>query len=115
MSGGEAGRDHVAEGEGVFMSKFDEREREAEARFSHEQEISFRVAARRDKLGLSGDKAESYARDLVGVDFARPGHAEVIEKLAKDFAAAGLAIDQGQITDEFNRLAAEARKQILAE
>jgi hypothetical protein len=106
------------------MSKFDEREKEAEARFSHEQEISFRAAARRDKLlglwaarhlGLSGDKAESYARDLVGVDFARPGHVEVIEKLAKDFAAAGLAINPAQITDEFNRLAAEARKQILAE
>ncbi len=105
------------------MSKFDEREQQFEARFAHDQELVFKVAARRNKLlglwaaqhlGLAGDAADAYAKDVVAADFERPGDGDVIEKVAKDFAAKGIAIGAEQITDELHRCAAEAKKQIAA-
>src|ERR1041384_6233903 len=56
------------------MSKFDEREKEFEARFKHDQEFAFKVTARRNKLlglwaaehlGLVGGAAEAYAKEVV--------------------------------------------------
>jgi hypothetical protein len=104
------------------MSKFDEREQEFEARYTHDQELAFKVASRRNKLlglwaaehlGLSAAAAEAYAGDIVAAEFAKPGHAEIIAKLARDFAEKGIAIDAAQITDEYHRLAETARKQIM--
>jgi hypothetical protein len=105
------------------MSKFDERERDFEARFSHDQELAFKVAARRDKLlglwaaahfGLVGTAAEIYAQDVVAADLARPGDEDVVEKLVKDFADRSIAIGAAQIRDELQRCAVEAKKQIMA-
>lgn len=104
------------------MSKFDEREQDFEARYKHDQELAFKIASRRNKLlgqwaadhlGLTGGEAETYAQDIVAAEFAKPGHAEIVAKLARDFADKGLAIDVGQITDEYHRLAETARKQVM--
>jgi hypothetical protein len=105
------------------MSKFDEREHEFEARFTHDQELAFKVAARRDKLlglwaashlGLVGAAADAYAKDVVSEDLKRPGDEDVIEKVAKDFADRGIAIAAAQIRDELQRCAVEAKKQIMS-
>jgi hypothetical protein len=104
------------------MSRFDEREQDFEARYMHDQELAFKVASRRNKLlglwaashlGLSGAAAEAYAQDIVAAEFAKPGHAEIIAKLARDFAAKEIVIDAAQITDEYHRLAEVARKQVM--
>jgi hypothetical protein len=104
------------------MSKFDEREQDFEARYKHDQELAFKIASRRNKLlglwaaghlGLSGAAADSYAQDIVAAEFAKPGHAEVIAKLARDFAEKGIAIDVARITDEYHHLAETARKQVM--
>ena len=61
------------------MSKFDERGKEFEARFKHDQEFAFKVTARRNKLlglwaarhlGLAGAAAEAYAKEVVAADFS---------------------------------------------
>lgn len=105
------------------MTKFDEREKEFEARFKHDQELAFKVTARRNKLlglwaakhlGLSGAAAEAYAKEVVAADFIKPGDSDVIEKVATDFAAKGIAIAAPQIGDELKRCEVEARKQIIA-
>ena len=105
------------------MSKFDEREKGFEANFSHDQELAFKVTARRNRmlglwaaqhLGLTGPAVDEYARQVVEADFTRPGDSDVIEKVAKDFAAKGIAIGAEQVADELHRCAAEARKQVAA-
>jgi hypothetical protein len=105
------------------MSKLDDREHGYEARFAHDQELAFKAAARRDKLlglwaakhlGLSGAAAEAYAKDVVSADLIRPGESDVIEKVAADFAAKGIAIGAAQIADELKRCETEALKQIKA-
>jgi hypothetical protein len=104
------------------MSKFDEREQDFEARYKHDQDLAFKIASRRNKLlgqwaadhlGLTGGEAETYAQDIVAAEFAKPGHAEIVAKLARDFAAKGIPIDVAQITDEYHRLGETARTQVM--
>jgi hypothetical protein len=105
------------------MSKLDEREQGFEAQFRHEQELAFKIASRRnmllglwaaEHLGLNGAAAEAYAQDLVVAEFAKPGHAEMVARLARDFAERGIAIDTMRITDEYHRLSKTARKQVMS-
>ncbi len=104
------------------MSTFDEREKDFEARFKHDQELAFKVTARRNKLlgrwaashlGLSGADAESYANDVVAARFTKPGDSDLIEKVASDFAAKGVKLDALAVADELERCAKEAKKQIM--
>jgi hypothetical protein len=104
------------------MSKFDERGKEFEARFQHDQELVFKMTARRNKLlglwaahhlGLAGAAAEAYAKEVVAADFTRPGDSDVIEKVAADLAAKGVKLDAAAVTDELRRAADEAKKQIM--
>jgi len=106
------------------MSKFDEREKDFEARFKHDQELAFKVTARRNKLlglwaaghlGLTGAAAEAYAKDVVAADFNRPGDGDVIEKVAADFAAKGVKLGAAAIADELKRCFAEAKIQVMKE
>jgi hypothetical protein len=103
------------------MTTFDKREQGFEDKFKHDQETAFKVAARRNKLlglwaaerlGLKGEAAEAYAREVVSADFQKPGDEDVIEKVTKDFAAKNVGIDAAQVRDQLARCAAEARKQV---
>ena len=65
------------------MTTFDERERGEETKFKHDLELGFKIRNRRNKLfglwvaqdhlGLTGDAAVSYAKDVVMADFELPG------------------------------------------
>jgi len=104
------------------MSSFDEREKDFEARFKHDQELAFKVTARRNKLlgqwaaqhlGLAGAAADAYAAEVVSADFTRPGDSDVIEKVAADFAAKGVKLDAAAIADELRRCFEQAKIQVM--
>ena len=76
------------------MSNFDDREKAQEAKYAHDQEISFKANARRNKLlglwvaeqlGLSGDAADAYAREVIESDFEEPGDEDVFRKVCSYF------------------------------
>ncbi|HEV8681032.1 MAG TPA: DUF1476 domain-containing protein [Stellaceae bacterium] len=104
------------------MNSFKDREKGFEAQFKRDQDLSFRVAARRnklfglwaaEKLGLAaGEASEAYARAVVDADFERPGDGDVIEKVQGDLAAKGIALDEAALRVELTRAAAEARRQL---
>lgn len=103
------------------MSTFNEREKGFESKFKLDQETAFKVNARRNKLlglwaakelGLAGQAAEDYAKTVVAADLEKPGHDDVVEKVAKDFSAKGLGISAHRIRSEMEALLVEARKQI---
>lgn len=48
-------------------------------------------------------------------DFEKPGDSDVIDKLMKDLAAAGKPTEDHTIRKQSERLADEAKKQIMAE
>jgi hypothetical protein len=104
------------------MKSLKDRQKGFEAEFKRNQELQFRVTARRNKLfGLwaaghlgiaAGDEAEAYARTVVEADFARPGDGDVLEKVQKDLAAKGIEMSEAQLRAELTRAADEAKRQI---
>ena len=105
------------------MSRFDEREKEFEARFKHDQEFAFKVTVRRNKLlglwaarhlGLVGDAADAYAKDVVMADFEEGGEHDVLKKVRKDLEAKGVAHSEQDIRGVMNELMEKAIAEIKA-
>jgi len=107
------------------MTTFDDRERSEESRFGHELEIYFRVRNRRNKLlglkiahdylGLRGDEAATYAKDMVMADFERPGDDDVVAKVQADVSAAGKSISEHLARKFMQECEAQARQSVKAE
>jgi hypothetical protein len=106
------------------MATFDEREKGFEAKYKVDQELRFKITARRNKLlgmwaaqklGLAGSDADAYAKEVVAADFSKPGDEDVIAKVVGDFTAKGVAADAGAIKSELEKLSATARDQVIAE
>lgn len=105
------------------MTIFDERERGEEAKFKYELHLAFKARNRRNKLlglwvaqeylGLTGDKAEDYAREVMLADFDLPGDADLLSKINTDLAKAGKEIPEPRLRKRLDELAATAREQML--
>ena len=106
------------------MTTFDEREQAFENKFKHDEEVQFRVLARRAKLaglwaagllGITGDDATAYAKQLVSADFDEPSHKDIIRRILTDFMAKGVDISEHRIEKELDTLLDKARQQIQSE
>jgi hypothetical protein len=106
------------------MTTFNDREKSFEKKFEKDQELQFKVNARRNKLlglwaaglmGKSGADAEAYAKEVVIADFEKPGDSDVIAKLVKDLAAAGKPTEEHTIRKQAERLMDDAKKQLMTE
>lgn len=106
------------------MTTFDDREKGFERKFAHDEELKFRATARRnkllglwaaEKLGLAGDEAQAYAREIVKADLAEPGEEDVFRKVRSDFDAKGIAESDHQIRRMMGDLMAAAVSQIESE
>ena len=100
---------------------FQKREKGFERKYEMDQDLEFRVHARRDKLlglwlaehfGLSGDDAKDYAIEVVDSNFERPGDEDLIEKVMADIAEKKAAIDEKELRAKFAELLHEAYDQI---
>lgn len=106
------------------MNAFDDREKAFEAKYHLDEELAFKVNVRRDKLlglwvaerlGLSGNQAQAYARAVVEQDFADPRHVHMLAKLNQDLAEAKVEIAAERLQREMERLLGVAKQEILAE
>ncbi len=105
------------------MSKFDEREKGYEAKWKRDEELRFKVTARRNKLlglwaaqkfGMEGGDADAYAKAVVIADFDRPGDDDVVEKVLADFAKYDIEMTDHGLRKQMDRLMDEASQQIEA-
>jgi hypothetical protein len=103
---------------------FEKREKSFEAKWAHDEELRFRIYARRNKLlglwaaaemGIIGPAADSYAKEVVASDFERAGGEEVLEKVRRDFDARGVAISDHLIGRKMEQLLEAAKRQVEAE
>jgi hypothetical protein len=106
------------------MPTFEDREKEFEAKFKHDQELRFKVTARRnrllglwaaEKMGLSGEAAEAYAKTVVAAEFDKGGDRHVVEKLVADLSAKGQGVTTAQVQFELDHFAEQARQQVMSE
>ena len=105
------------------MTTFDKRKDGFEQKFAHDEELQFKATARRnkllglwaaEKLGLVGDAASSYAKDVVASDFEEAGDEDVVRKVVADFAAAKVEQSDHQIRRTMDEFMVEAIAQIRA-
>jgi hypothetical protein len=106
------------------MTTFDDREKSFEKKFALDQEMQFRVTARRDKLfglwvatklGLGGAEAEAYAKSIVVEDLKEAGDEDVLRKVNADLAARKVKIAPAELTSKLAELLAQAKQQLVAE
>jgi hypothetical protein len=106
------------------MTTFDEREKAFERKFAHDEELRFKSTVRRnkltglwaaEKLGLSGEEAEAYAKSIVKADFQEAGDADVLRKLKADLAAKGIDMSDDDLHRILIDKLAEAVRQIEAD
>ena len=104
------------------MTQFDDRERAFETKFAHDEEMKFRVLARRNrllgewaarKMGLSEEETVSYAKDVVRADFEEAGDEDVIRKVLGDLTSAGIETSDTEIREALEHKSVDARRQIM--
>ena len=75
------------------MSSFDEREKSFEKKYAHDQELQFKVSARRNKyigqwaskiLGYDEEKEKEYIQSVIKADFQEAGDEDVLRKIKGD-------------------------------
>ena len=105
------------------MTTFDKREEGFEKKFAHDEELRFKANARRnkmlglwaaEKLGLAGDAANAYAKEVVMSDFEESGDNDVLKKVKKDLEAKGLASSEEDIRRTMTDLMEKAIAEIKA-
>jgi hypothetical protein len=104
------------------MTTFDNREKAFEDKFAKDAEFQFKVTARRNKLlglwaaekmGLTGDDAAAYGKEVVSADFEEAGDDDVFRKVYGDLSAKGLDVSEHAVRKAMDDLFAEARRQFM--
>jgi hypothetical protein len=100
---------------------FEKRQKGFENKWAHDEELRFKVFARRNKLlglwaagqmGLSGADADAYAKDVVRADFEQPGDDDVFQKVRADFDAKAVAVSDHVLRRSMDDLLETAKEQI---
>ena len=75
------------------MSSFEDRKKSFEKKFAHDQELQFKVSARRNKylgewvsqiLSYNPDQEKEYIQSVITADFAEAGDQDVFRKIKED-------------------------------
>ena len=78
------------------MSTFDDREKGFEKKFAHDEELQFKINARKNKylglwvsqiLGYDPKKEKEYIESVIKADFEEAGDEDVFRKLKADLSA----------------------------
>ena len=104
------------------MTDFRDREKGEERKYAMDAETAFRVAARRnrllghwaaEKMGLTAEETEAYAKAVVQADFEEAGDEDVIRKVLGDLTGAGCDIDEAAVRAALEEKSVEARRQLM--
>lgn len=106
------------------MSSFDDRESAFENKFALDESLMFKAEARccklfglwlAEKLGLSGEEANSYASGVVSANLEEPGFDDVIRAVTPDIAEKGLALSEDELNAKLDEFFALAQQQVKEE
>jgi len=93
-----------------------------EEKFKNDAEIQFKIDAKcnkilgvwaAEKLGLSGDDIEAFAKKVVVSDLEEAGHEDVVRMVSKSFSDGCVDIDDDVIRAEIQRLKAAAEEELI--
>lgn len=106
------------------MTDFSDRQKGEERKFAMDADTAFRVSARRnrllghwaaEKMGLTAEETEAYAKAVVQADFEEAGDEDVIRKLLGDLTGAGCEVDEAEVRAALEEKSVEAKRQLMSE
>ena len=104
------------------MGILDDRKRGSEEKFRLEQELLFRLKARRNRLfgkwaanalGLTGSEAEEYVKSVMFADLQAPGDEDLLSKVERDLDAVSNKKTRTELRETLERFAEDARVQSI--
>ena len=97
------------------MSSFEDRKKSFEKKFAHDQELQFKVSAKRNKylgewvseiLGYNSDQEKEYIQSVIKADFAEVGDEDVFRKIKEDLKEKNISDEElRKKMDELNEKA----------
>ncbi len=85
------------------MSTFEDRKKSFEKKFAHDEELKFKVDARKNKyiaqwvskiLGYNEEKEKSYIESVIKADFQEAGDEDVFRKIKEDLKDHNISDDE---------------------
>ena len=102
------------------MNTFDEREKAFEAKFKQDEDVKFKLKAKRNKLlgewageTLQKENLEDYIKDVRESDLKKPGDEDIIEKIMKDFSSNNQEITREELLQKFTECEKKARDELI--
>ena len=104
------------------MTTFDDREQAFETKFARDEEMAFRITARRNRLlggwaaqqmKLTAEETDAYCKGVVQAEFEEAGDEDVVRKLVGDLTAAGVDADETVVRRALDHHMVEARRQLM--
>ena len=101
------------------MNKFDERKKSFENKFAKDQELQFKVSAKRNKylaewaglkLGKNDEQKQNYIQEIIKADMEEAGDEDVFRKVKKDFENSAINIDDSEIRNQMSLALERAKK-----
>ena len=102
------------------MTSFDDREKSFEKKFAHDEELQFKVNARKNKylgqwasqiLGYDQEKEKEYIQAVIKSDFEEAGDEDVFRKLKADLADHNISDEE--IRKKMNELHGKAKSEFI--
>ncbi len=102
------------------MSTFDEREKSFKKKFAHDEELQFKVSARKNKylgqwasqiLGYDQEKEKEYIQAVIKSDFEEAGDEDVFRKLKSDLSDHNISDEE--IRKKMNELNEKAKSEFI--
>ncbi|RSU70353.1 DUF1476 domain-containing protein [Sphingobium yanoikuyae] len=106
------------------MTMFDDRERGEEAKFVRDEDLRFRIQARRNRLlgewaaermELSEAETDAYAATVVQADFEEVGDDDVVRKVLGDMLSAGIPVEEAEVRTALRSKELEARRLVTSQ
>ena len=104
------------------MSSFDDRKKSFEKKFANDQELQFKLIARRNKyfgewaaseLNKKEQEIEVYVGEVIRADLKEPGDMDLISKVQKDFENSNNKISIDEIKSKLDEYFEKAKKDLL--
>jgi len=102
------------------MNKFDERKKNFEKKFQIDQELKFKVEARRNKylgewasslLGKTDEEKKMYIQEIIKADMKEAGSEDVFRKIKEDFNTASITMEDSEIKDQMEKALLRAKEE----
>ena len=102
------------------MNTFDEREKAFEAKFKQDEDVKFKLKAKRNKLlgewageTLQKENLEEYIKEVRESNLVKPGDEDIIEKIMKDFSSNNQEITREELLQKITECEKKARDELM--